>query len=85
MPIREEHSLIRYDPRQGLLGWRVEGFMRPAPSRTSAPPRPYENTAPGSEAGESLRQSQPHLMYSLRRTIEASAAGATGRIVDIFV
>jgi hypothetical protein len=85
MPIREEYSLVRYDPRQGLLNPQVEGRVRPAPGRASGPSYPHENTVPASMAAGSLRQSRPHPIYSLRRTLETSAAGAVGQIVDIFV
>ena len=33
-------------------------------------------------AAGSLRQSRPHPIYSLRRTLETSAAGAIGQMVD---
>lgn len=85
MPIREEYSLVRYDPRQGLLNHRVEGRMRPAPGLAAGPSNPHENTASVYMAAGSLGQSRPHPIYSLRRTLETSAAGATGQIVDIFV
>jgi len=85
MPIHEEYSLVRYDPYQGLLNHQVGGGERPAPVRTSGPSYPYENTDLASMAAGSLRQSRPHPIYSLRRTLETSAAGAIGQIVDIFV
>jgi hypothetical protein len=85
MPIHEEYSLVRYDPRQGLLSRRAEGSGRPASIRTSASSYPHENTLPASTAAGSLQRSRPHLIYSLQRTLEASAGGAIGQRVDIFV
>lgn len=85
MSIHEEYSLVRYDPRQGLLDRRAEGGVRPRTSRTFAPPRPYQNAAPASLADASLRPNRLHRMYSLRRTLETASAGDTGQIVDIFV
>ncbi len=85
MSINEEYSVVRYDPRQGLLGHQAAGSIRPSLGRTSTPLPPSETPVSTFIAGRSPRQDKLHLVYSLRRTIETAPVRATGQIVDIFV
>ena len=84
MPIEEEYSLVRYDPRQSLMGLKTQGLMRPASGRASTP-HPYQDAVAACRAEGPLGKGQPHLIYSFRRTVETPPGGAIGRIVDIFV
>lgn len=84
MTIDPKFSLVRYDPHSGILGERSSAHMRPVRGRTSAAAQRYSTASAATLGARSLRQGQPQLAYSLRRTIVPSAV-ATGQVVDIFV
>lgn len=85
MSMDAEYSLVRYDPRQGMLGHPAAGYIRPPLGRPGAPSPRADIPSSDFMAERPHRQDPLLSLYSPRRMIATATTAATGQIVDIFV